>query len=142
MDVNGQDHICKQTYALLIAPVKPSEKTYKKMCNSFDEKQGKRWMRCLILLFFFVSMHLRKGSHDLKTKKKKTNKKEVCPKMRWPGIEPGSIAWKATMLTIIPPTLLVNKTSQLIVSIPKGPCIDNRMFYLHHDMGKFPRKET
>ena len=28
--------------------------------------------------------------------------------MRWPGIEPGSIAWKATMLTIIPPTLLRN----------------------------------
>ena len=26
--------------------------------------------------------------------------------LRWPGIEPGSIAWKATMLTIIPPTLL------------------------------------
>ena len=26
--------------------------------------------------------------------------------MRWPGIEPGSIAWKATMLTIIPPTLI------------------------------------
>ena len=25
-------------------------------------------------------------------------------KMRWPGIEPGSIAWKATMLTIIPPS--------------------------------------
>ena len=27
-------------------------------------------------------------------------------KMRWPGIEPGSVAWKATMLTITPPTLL------------------------------------
>ena len=26
--------------------------------------------------------------------------------MRWPGIEPGSIAWKATMLTTIPPTLV------------------------------------
>jgi hypothetical protein len=25
--------------------------------------------------------------------------------MRWPGIEPGSTAWKAAMLTIIPPTL-------------------------------------
>ena len=28
--------------------------------------------------------------------------------MRWPGIEPGSTAWKAAMLTIIPPTLLDN----------------------------------
>ena len=27
-------------------------------------------------------------------------------KMRWPGIEPGSTAWKATMLTITPPTPL------------------------------------
>ena len=27
--------------------------------------------------------------------------------MRWPGIEPGSTAWKAAMLTIIPPTLHV-----------------------------------
>ena len=27
--------------------------------------------------------------------------------MRQPGIEPGSIAWKATMLTFTPPTLYV-----------------------------------
>ena len=27
--------------------------------------------------------------------------------MRQPGIEPGSIAWKATMLTFTPPTLLI-----------------------------------
>ena len=26
--------------------------------------------------------------------------------MRWPGIEPGSTAWKAAMLTIIPPSLV------------------------------------
>ena len=26
--------------------------------------------------------------------------------LRWPGIEPGSHAWKAWMLTIIPPTLI------------------------------------
>jgi hypothetical protein len=33
----------------------------------------------------------------------------VCVKntLRWPGIEPGSTAWKAAMLTIIPPTLLM-----------------------------------
>ena len=31
--------------------------------------------------------------------------------MRWPGIEPGSTAWKATMLTTIPPSL---------VSLPSG----------------------
>ena len=28
--------------------------------------------------------------------------------LRWPGIEPGSTAWKAAMLTIIPPTLDMN----------------------------------
>ena len=27
--------------------------------------------------------------------------------MRQPGIEPGSIAWKATVLTFTPPTLLI-----------------------------------
>ena len=25
--------------------------------------------------------------------------------LRWPGVEPGSTAWKAAMLTAIPPTL-------------------------------------
>ncbi len=35
--------------------------------------------------------------------------------MRWPGIEPGSTAWKAAMLTIIPPTLLI--TNWLFKSI-------------------------
>ena len=29
--------------------------------------------------------------------------------MRWPGIEPGSTAWKAAMLTTIPPTLVKSK---------------------------------
>ena len=28
--------------------------------------------------------------------------------LRWPGVEPGSTAWKAAMLTAIPPTLDVN----------------------------------
>ena len=28
--------------------------------------------------------------------------------MRWPGVEPGSTAWKATMLTVTPPTLVVS----------------------------------
>ena len=28
------------------------------------------------------------------------------PKLHWPGIEPGTIAWKATMLTTTPPMLL------------------------------------
>ena len=29
--------------------------------------------------------------------------------MRWPGIEPGSTAWKAAMLTTIPPTQAVGR---------------------------------
>ena len=36
----------------------------------------------------------------------KTDQKSV-KKVRRPGIEPGSIAWKATMLTFTPPTLLL-----------------------------------
>ena len=38
-------------------------------------------------------------SHHFKTEKSKS--------VRRPGIEPGSIAWKATMLTITPPTLVI-----------------------------------
>ena len=33
----------------------------------------------------------------------KKNKKRT---VRWPGVEPGSAAWKATMLTVTPPTLV------------------------------------
>ena len=33
-------------------------------------------------------------------------KKKSFEKVRQPGIEPGSIAWKATMLTFTPPTLV------------------------------------
>ena len=30
---------------------------------------------------------------------------KIKSELRWPGIEPGSTAWKAAMLTAIPPTL-------------------------------------
>ena len=33
--------------------------------------------------------------------------------MRWPGIEPGSTAWKAAMLTTIPPTHGADVTSSM-----------------------------
>ena len=33
-------------------------------------------------------------------------------KVRWPGIEPGSTAWKAAMLTIIPPTLTYDRWTE------------------------------
>ncbi len=36
-------------------------------------------------------------------KRRKNEKKNT---MRRPGIEPGTIAWKATMLTTTPPTLI------------------------------------
>ena len=31
-------------------------------------------------------------------------KKNIDKTMRWPGVEPGSTAWKAAMLTVTPPT--------------------------------------
>ena len=34
--------------------------------------------------------------------------------MRQPGIEPGSTAWKATMLTVTPPTLTCKRQKQCI----------------------------
>ena len=43
--------------------------------------------------------------------------KTKTKKVRQPGIEPGSIAWKATMLTFTPPTLLSKATTQGVVSL-------------------------
>ena len=54
--------------------------------------------------------------------------KSLEKKLRWPGIEPGSNAWKASMLTITPPTLVrksilkrihFNPTTSLIGFIAK-----------------------
>ena len=36
-------------------------------------------------------------------------------KLRWPGIEPGSNAWKASMLTITPPTLISKSTKLWLI---------------------------
>ena len=44
---------------------------------------------------------------DLRKKNLRGQKKKIeYTKMRRPGIEPGSTAWKAAMLTTIPPTPL------------------------------------
>ena len=42
--------------------------------------------------------------------------------LRWPGIEPGSTAWKAAMLTIIPPTHYT-KSKKYLTNNPKGVSI-------------------
>ena len=42
---------------------------------------------------------------------------KIIPKVRQPGIEPGSIAWKATMLTFTPPTLLSKAAIARVVSL-------------------------
>ena len=39
----------------------------------------------------------------ISTTQKVTIKKKQ-KNMRWPGVEPGTAAWKATMLTVTPPT--------------------------------------
>ena len=44
--------------------------------------------------------------------------------MRQPGIEPGSIAWKATMLTFTPPTLSCLRVS-VIENLNGKPRFDN-----------------
>ncbi len=41
--------------------------------------------------------------------------------MHWPGIEPGSTAWKAAMLATIPPTLVVNAGLQELKRSLFGP---------------------
>ena len=37
--------------------------------------------------------------------------------MRWPGIEPGSNAWKASMLTITPPTLIIRSPENILYTL-------------------------
>ncbi len=39
--------------------------------------------------------------------------KDSKNKLRWPGVEPGSIAWKATMLTVTPPTPADSQPAEL-----------------------------
>ena len=48
--------------------------------------------------------------------------------MRWPGIEPGSNAWKASMLTITPPTL--RPIWQKDISIP------SQTYFIFHKLNK------
>ena len=38
----------------------------------------------------------------------------IVKSLRWPGIEPGSTAWKAAMLTTIPPTLVDRMAFQVV----------------------------
>ena len=47
-----------------------------------------------------------------------TTLREEEKDVRQPGIEPGSIAWKATMLTFTPPTLLTYWVMGTVLYIP------------------------
>ena len=42
--------------------------------------------------------------------------------LRWPGIEPGSTAWKAAMLTTIPPTQTYFSTMPIYIFYPSLNC--------------------
>tara|TARA_Y100000310_G_scaffold54871_1_gene50283 strand:- start:42 stop:254 length:213 start_codon:yes stop_codon:yes gene_type:complete len=48
--------------------------------------------------------------------------------MRQPGIEPGSIAWKATMLTFTPPTLILSLKMVTYLEKPKGVLRTTKFF--------------
>ena len=58
-------------------------------------------------------MHLGE-KYDLEKKKKKKNE------VRRPGVEPGSTAWKATMLTVTPPTLLASEVTNKLYKYNKA----------------------
>ena len=57
-----------------------------------------------LLLLQYSHLHSQNGSENKKRKKS----------LRWPGIEPGSTAWKAAMLTTIPPTLVDRIAFQVV----------------------------
>ena len=41
----------------------------------------------------------------------------IDDKMRRPGVEPGSTAWKAAMLTVIPPTLFFSSADRIYIIV-------------------------
>ena len=49
-------------------------------------------------------------------------KKKLLKALRWPGIEPGSTAWKAVMLTTIPPTQTHSHFVPIYIIIPSLNC--------------------
>ena len=53
-------------------------------------------------------------------------------KVRQPGIEPGSIAWKATMLTFTPPTLFITRRLKIsdILSVKHCSCFGEELVAL------------
>ena len=53
---------------------------------------------CLAILYNKSKLPQNKGKYKQNEIERKTEN------VRWPGIEPGSTAWKAAMLTTIPPT--------------------------------------
>ena len=62
---------------------------------------------CLLAIFVFFLTFLMYETHEtynVGNEDKLKPKYELARKVRQPGIEPGSIAWKATMLTFTPPT--------------------------------------
>ena len=78
---------------------------------------------------------------------------EICPgpqgsgapqntsALRWPGIEPGSTAWKAAMLTTIPPTLHLQGRREMLISTlfaaaPAGALPDAYTAVLVHRPGR------
>ncbi|GFX95686.1 hypothetical protein TNCV_4886121 [Trichonephila clavipes] len=50
--------------------------------------------------------------------------------MRRPGVEPGSTAWKAAMLTVIPPTLMCSSSSFLFILKESGHLTSSNNFSL------------
>ena len=61
-----------------------------------------RLIRMMNLKKNSVNRSFSKAIENMNKEKKKKKKRTV----RWPGVEPGSAAWKATMLTVTPPTLV------------------------------------
>ena len=52
--------------------------------------------------------------------------------MRRPGIEPGSTAWKAAMLTIIPPTLPYHSNAWLSTQLVRVLNVKNKKYQKCH----------
>ena len=71
-----------------------------------------------------------RGSLPLKVKWDLNGSNKKKQKLRRPGIEPGSTAWKAAMLTIIPPTLSLLPQSKYPLTFGMLPEMATRVLCL------------
>ncbi|GFX95703.1 hypothetical protein TNCV_4886291 [Trichonephila clavipes] len=89
---------------------------------------------CVALIFsrsaWKAMLNRRRRMQDSREKRNKDSNIEACKNrsLRRPGVEPGSTAWKAAMLTVIPPSLREKRNTRPIQTKWNAFCNRKRIF--------------